>query len=67
MGEQIATQDGYPMGLAPLIGWAVHLGVSLSYSLLFAVLITLIPTKSSGATLGAGLVLAAFLGGSPRF
>lgn len=62
MGEQIASEGGYPMRLAPFIGWGVHLGVSLSYSLLFAVLITLIPTKSSGATLGAGLVLAAVLG-----
>ncbi len=62
MGEQIATQGGYPMRLAPLIGWAVHLGVSLSYSLLFAGLLALIPTKSSGARLGAGLVLGAVLG-----
>ncbi len=62
MGEQIATQGGYPMGLAPLIGWGVHVGVSLSYALLFAVIMSVIPTKSSGATLGTGLVLAAVLG-----
>ena len=62
MGEQIASQGGYPMALAPLIGWAVHLGVSLSYALLFAVVIAVIPTKSSGATLGVGLVVAAVLG-----
>lgn len=62
MGGQIATQGGYPMSLAPLIGWGVHLGVSLSYALLFAVIMSVIPTKSSGATLGVGLVLAAILG-----
>lgn len=62
MGEQIATQGGYPMGLAPLIGWGVHLGVSLSYTLFFAVIMSVIPTKSSGVTLGVGLVLAAVLG-----
>jgi hypothetical protein len=62
MGAQIATQGGYPMRLAPLIGWGVHLGVSLSYSLLFAGLLALMPNKSSGATLGMGLVLGAVLG-----
>ncbi len=62
MGEQIATQGGYPSVLAPLIGWSVHLGVSLSYALLFAVIIAALPTKSSGGTLGIGLVLAAGLG-----
>lgn len=62
MGEQIATQGDYPTGLAPLIGWGVHLGVSLSYSLLFVVIMSVIPTKFSGATLGTGLVLAAVLG-----
>lgn len=62
MGEQIATQGGYPMSLAPLIGWGVHLGVSLSYALLFVVIMSVIPTKSSGATLGTGFVLAAVLG-----
>lgn len=62
MGEQIATQGGYPMGLAPLIGWGVHLGVSFSYALLFVVIMSVIPTKSSGATLGVGLVLVAVLG-----
>lgn len=62
MGEQIASQGGYPMALAPLIGWAVHLGVSLSYALLFAVIIAVIPAKSSGARLGGGLVVAAALG-----
>ena len=62
MGEQIATEGGYPMRLAPLIGWVVHLGVSLSYALLFAVIIALLPTKSSGGTLAFGLILAAVLG-----
>jgi hypothetical protein len=62
MGQQIATQGGYPAGAAPLIGWGVHLWVSLSYALLFTVLAALLPARSVGARLGIGLLLAAILG-----
>lgn len=62
MGQEIATQGGYPMALAPVIGWGVHMGVSLSYALLFTALMAALPTKSSRATLGIGLALAAVLG-----
>ncbi len=62
MGEQIASQGGYPMRLAPLIGWGVHLGVSLSYALIFSVIMAVLPLESSGTRLGVGLVLAAVLG-----
>ena len=62
MGEQIVTEGGYPMGLAPLVGWGVHLGVSLSYSLLFAVIMAALPLRSSGGALGIGLALAVLLG-----
>lgn len=62
MGQQIVSQGGYPARLAPLIGWGVHLGVSLSYALLFAVFIAVLPLKGSGARLAIGLVLAAVLG-----
>ena len=48
LGDQIAGQGGYPLTLAPLIGWGVHLGVSLSYAFLFAVLATLLPPKPLG-------------------
>jgi len=62
LGDQIAGQGGYPLTLAPLIGWGVHLGVSLSYAFLFAVLATLLPPKPLGRTLGLSLVLAGLLG-----
>ena len=38
MGEQIVAGGDYPRTLAAAIGWAVHLGVSLSYALLVAVI-----------------------------
>ncbi|MBI3031689.1 MAG: hypothetical protein HYY64_19475 [Candidatus Rokubacteria bacterium] len=62
MGEQIVTEGGYLKELAPFIGWAVHLAVSFSYALVFAVIIALLPIGSSGAIAAAGLVLAALLG-----
>jgi hypothetical protein len=62
MGEQIVAQGGYPAQAAPFIGWSVHLAVSLSYALVFAVIIALLPIGSSGATVAAGLVLGALLG-----
>jgi len=62
MGEQIATEGGYSMRLAPLIGWGVHLGVSLSYALLFIIIMSAIPLRSTGAALGFGLLLAVVLG-----
>ena len=62
LGDQIAGQGGYPLTLAPLIGWGVHLGVSLSYAFLFAVLATLLPPTPLGRTLGLSLVLAGLLG-----
>jgi hypothetical protein len=45
MGDQIVSIGGYPKSLAVLVGWAVHLAVSLSYAFLFAVI---------GAGLGHG-------------
>lgn len=62
MGQQIATEGHYPVGLAPLIGWGVHLGVSMTYALLFVVLLALVPTTTIAATLAVGLLLALILG-----
>lgn len=62
LGEQITTQGHYPQALAPVVGWSVHLGVSLTYALLFAVIVAALPTASAGATLGVGVVLAMLLG-----
>ncbi len=62
MGQQIVAQGGYPAGLAIPIGWAVHIGVSLGYSFLFA-LVMLVPFSASLAVrLVIGLAIAAVLG-----
>jgi hypothetical protein len=62
MGRQIAGVAGYPAGVAPAIGWAVHLGVSLSYALLFGVIVTLLAKMRLPAQAGISLVAAAALG-----
>lgn len=62
MGEQIVTQGGYPRALTLPIGWGVHLGVSLGYALLFAVLVGIPWSASQGARLAIGLAVAAVLG-----
>ncbi len=62
IGREIVSQGEYPETLTVPIGWGVHLGVSLSYSLLFA-LIMLIPFSSSGSVrVLIGLAIAALLG-----
>ena len=63
LGQKITEQGSYPAGLAPAIGWGVHLGVSLQYAALFAVL-TALPffPRSGAARLGAGAGLALLLG-----
>lgn len=62
MGEQIVAQGGYRQGLTLPIGWGVHLGVSLAYSLLFAGLVSLPLWRSPRARLGIGAAIAAVLG-----
>ncbi len=62
MGQQIAAEGRYPVALAPLIGWGVHVGVSMTYALLFAVLLAIVPTRTIAATLAAGLLLSLVLG-----
>ena len=37
MGEAIVRRGGYPDGLQTLIGWGVHLGVSITYASVFAI------------------------------
>jgi hypothetical protein len=62
IGQEVVSQGSYPEALTAPIGWGVHLGVSLSYSLLFA-LVMLIPFSSSGnVRVLIGLVIAALLG-----
>ena len=62
MGQQIVTQGGYAKWLTIPIGWGVHLGVSLSYSLLFAVILLIPFSQSECVRLGVGLAIAAALG-----
>lgn len=62
MGAQIVAQGGYPENLTAPIGWGVHLGVSLGYSFLFAVIIAFFQALSVGGRLILGLVVAAAMG-----
>lgn len=42
MGDQIVSTGGYPKGLSTLAGWAVQVGVSLSYAFLFGVVVAML-------------------------
>lgn len=61
MGEQIVTTGGYTPALAPFVGWAVHLGVSLSYALLFAVVVLVLGHVAFPTRAAAALVVALLL------
>ncbi len=37
MGRAIVRRGGYPEGLETIIGWGVHLGVSVGYAAIFAI------------------------------
>lgn len=62
MGEQLVAAGGYPPALTTLLGWAVHVGVSLAYALLFAVLLSLLFSLSVSVRLAISFVLAVALG-----
>ncbi len=62
MGEQIVSQGGYPMALVLPIGWGVHVGVSLGYSFLYAIILLIPVWRARGGQLVGGLVIAALLG-----
>ncbi len=63
IGQEIVSQGEYPEALTIPIGWGVHLGVSLSYSLFFALIMMLTPFSSSGGVrVLIGLAIAALLG-----
>lgn len=66
MGEQIASGGGYAPSFAPAIGWGVHLGVSLAYAGLLAVITNLLPWTNVAARAAVTLVLALGLGCSRR-
>ncbi len=62
MGQEIVAEGKYPEWLTIPIGWGVHLGVSLSYSLLFAVIMLIPFSQSQAVNLVIGLVIAAVVG-----
>lgn len=62
MGQQIATQGGYSQSWSVPIGWGVHLGVSLAYSLLFAFIMAPLSVLAERFKLILGLIIAAALG-----
>jgi hypothetical protein len=62
MGRQIVSRGRYPASLALPIGWGVHLGVSLAYSLFFAIVMLVPLSRSEGSRVVVGLILAALLG-----
>jgi hypothetical protein len=62
MGQQIADAGGYPTRLAPAIGWAVHLGVSLAYAFLFGVLVMLLAASRAPAQVVISAMMAVALG-----
>lgn len=62
MGEQIAEAGGYAARVAPAIGWAVHLGVSLSYALLFGVIVLVLATTRLPMQTAISFAVAVALG-----
>lgn len=62
LGEEIAAAGGYGPASAPFIGWAVHLGVSLAYAGLVAVVAWLLHRVSGTAGMAVGLAASVILG-----
>ena len=61
MGQAIVNGGGYNPSLALPIGWAVHLGVALSYAVLFSVIAALPLFRQGGAMRFALLIGLVFL------
>ncbi len=62
MGEQIVEAGGYPEGLATLVGWVVHIGVSLTYAFLFAILVWFLSAVPFSFRMAISFVVALGLG-----
>ncbi|MCH6545823.1 MAG: hypothetical protein IH796_07455 [Deltaproteobacteria bacterium] len=62
MGQQIVTQGGYTASWTVPIGWGIHLGVSLAYSFLFALIMLPLFVLAERIQLVLGLVIGAALG-----
>ncbi len=61
IGHQIVTQGKYSFSKT-MVGWAVHLGVSLSYGFLLAILALVLFPRSFFLNRAASLAVALFLG-----
>lgn len=61
MGQAIVSGGGYSASLALPIGWGVHLGVALSYAVLFVVIAALPPFRRAGGTRFALLIGIVFV------
>jgi hypothetical protein len=62
MGDEIVSAGGYPKGLSTLAGWTVHVAVSLSYALLFGVIVAALGRASFAVSAVVGLAAALVLG-----
>lgn len=62
IGAQIIATGGYPKRLTTLVGWAVHLGVSVSYASLFAVIVLLLRAMTFRARAALAFLAALALG-----
>lgn len=63
MGTSIVSKGGYPESMAGIIGWGVHLGVSLSYAALFALTAQLtVGSAARPVRWGVSAVIALVLG-----
>jgi hypothetical protein len=62
MGDQIVSTGGYAQGLSVLMGWAVHLAVSLSYAFVFAVIVATLRRGPVALAACVTLVAALLLG-----
>jgi len=62
MGQQIVMQGSYAASWTIPIGWGIHLGVSLAYSLLFGLIMLPLFVLAERIQLVLGLVIGAALG-----
>jgi mercuric ion transport protein len=67
IGQQIAAAGGYQPASAPVIGWAVHLGVSLTYAALMGITVASLREMPRAMSVGIGLGVAIVLGWSTAF
>jgi hypothetical protein len=62
IGKQIVKKGGYPEGLDTLIGWGVHIKVSLGYAAMVALVVLILRPRDSQGRMIASCVIALVLG-----